>query len=106
MTTMTVPFVDLGRTIAPDRAAIDAAIARVLDSRRFILGPEVDAVAITPIAVHTLSFRPIAVSGSSVIELRMNVAWSSVMTTSRLSNRSLMRATAALMPLEIAPWFR
>jgi dTDP-3-amino-2,3,6-trideoxy-4-keto-D-glucose/dTDP-3-amino-3,4,6-trideoxy-alpha-D-glucose/dTDP-2,6-dideoxy-D-kanosamine transaminase len=38
-----VPFNDLGRATRAGRAAIDAAIARVLDSGRYVLGPEHDA---------------------------------------------------------------
>ncbi len=38
-----IPFVDFAAHVAPLRAEIDAAIARVLDSGRFILGPEVEA---------------------------------------------------------------
>src|ERR671922_2103421 len=40
---MPVPLFDTGATLAPLRAEIDAAVARVIDSGRFILGPEVDA---------------------------------------------------------------
>lgn len=40
---MRVPFVDLSRQILPLRREIDAAIARVVDSGRFILGPEGEA---------------------------------------------------------------
>lgn len=38
-----VPFFDMAAELAPLRAEIDAAIARVLDSGRFIGGPEVTA---------------------------------------------------------------
>ncbi|MCG3174565.1 MAG: dTDP-3-amino-3,4,6-trideoxy-alpha-D-glucose transaminase [Myxococcota bacterium] len=38
-----IPLLDLPRELDPDRAAIDAAIARVIQSGRFILGPEVEA---------------------------------------------------------------
>lgn len=41
---MKVPLVDLGAELRPLRADIDAAIARVLDSARFIGGPEVTAL--------------------------------------------------------------
>jgi dTDP-4-amino-4,6-dideoxygalactose transaminase len=41
---MKVPLVDLGAELRPLRADIDAAIARVLDSARFIGGPEVSAL--------------------------------------------------------------
>lgn len=34
-----------------------------------ILSPDLDALAITPIAAHSLSFRPVVVGGSSTIEL-------------------------------------
>lgn len=37
-----------------------------------IVSPDVDAFAITPIAAHSLAFRPIIVSGKSVIELTMH----------------------------------
>lgn len=40
---MEVPFVDLRLQIASIRREMDAAIARVLDSGRFILGPELEA---------------------------------------------------------------
>lgn len=40
---LTVPFNDLKPKVAAHRAAIDRAIARVLDRGYFILGPEVDA---------------------------------------------------------------
>ena len=36
-----------------------------------ILTPDVDGIAITPIAAHSLSFRPIVVGGSSTIELAL-----------------------------------
>ena len=38
-----VPLVDLGAQLATIRAEVDAALARVLNSNRFILGPEVEA---------------------------------------------------------------
>ena len=38
-----VPFVDLSRTQDPIRADIDAALAGVIDSAAFILGPDVEA---------------------------------------------------------------
>ncbi len=38
-----VPFLDLTRALAPLRAEIDAAIARVVSSGRFLNGPEVEA---------------------------------------------------------------
>src|SRR5919108_99177 len=37
---MPVPLFDTAATLAPLRAEIDAAIARVIDSGRFILGPQ------------------------------------------------------------------
>ena len=40
---MEVAFADLGRTVAAERADLDAAVARVLDSGRFVLGEEVAA---------------------------------------------------------------
>src|SRR4051812_24861733 len=41
---MRVPLLDLPKHHAPLRAEIDAAIARVIDSGRFILGPEVEGL--------------------------------------------------------------
>jgi dTDP-4-amino-4,6-dideoxygalactose transaminase len=41
---MRVPLLDLPRQLAPLRAEIDRAIARVIDSGHFILGPEVGAL--------------------------------------------------------------
>ena len=41
---ITVPLLDLGAQYAPIREEILAAVTRVCDSQRFILGPEVDAV--------------------------------------------------------------
>jgi len=41
---ITVPLLDLGAQYAPIREEILAAITRVCDSQRFILGPEVDAL--------------------------------------------------------------
>src|SRR5215212_2868294 len=40
---MTVPFLDLGAAVAETRTEVDAAIARVLASGWFILGPELEA---------------------------------------------------------------
>src|SRR3989304_625591 len=41
---MSVPLLDLQAQHGPLRAEILAAIARVCDSQRFIMGPEVDAL--------------------------------------------------------------
>jgi dTDP-4-amino-4,6-dideoxygalactose transaminase len=43
-TSITVPLLDLGAQYAPLREEILAAITRVCDSQRFILGPEVDGL--------------------------------------------------------------
>jgi dTDP-3-amino-3,4,6-trideoxy-alpha-D-glucose transaminase len=40
---MGVPLFDTVTPLAPLRGEIDAAIARVIDSGRYILGPEVEA---------------------------------------------------------------
>ena len=40
---MPVPLFDPSTPLAPLRGELDAAIARVLDSKHFILGPEVEA---------------------------------------------------------------
>ena len=41
---MSVPFLDLSRQHQPLRAAMEAAVGTVLESHRFILGPEVEAL--------------------------------------------------------------
>jgi dTDP-4-amino-4,6-dideoxygalactose transaminase len=41
MTDQTIPFIDLAAQQAPIRARIDAAIGRVLDHGRYIMGPEI-----------------------------------------------------------------
>jgi len=43
-TAITVPLLDLGAQYAPIRDELLAAITRVCDSQRFILGPEIDAL--------------------------------------------------------------
>ncbi len=40
MSDVSVPFLDLARAFGPIRAGVEAALARVLDSQRFILGEE------------------------------------------------------------------
>jgi NAD+ kinase len=37
-----------------------------------IVSPDVDAMAITPIAAHSLAFRPIVVAGNSTVEIALN----------------------------------
>src|SRR3954470_11692532 len=41
---MTVPLLDLQAQYAPIRAEVLAAITRICDSQRFIMGPEVEAL--------------------------------------------------------------
>ena len=41
---MAVPLLDLNAQYAPLRAEVLAAVTRVCDSQRFILGPEVEAL--------------------------------------------------------------
>ena len=41
---MSVPLLDLAAHHAPIRAELDAALAGVLDSQRYILGPEVETL--------------------------------------------------------------
>jgi dTDP-4-amino-4,6-dideoxygalactose transaminase len=51
---MRVPLLDVGAQLAPLRAEIDQAVARVIDSGHFILGPEVDSLERElSIALHT-----------------------------------------------------
>lgn len=56
-----------------------------------IVSPDVDAMAITPIAAHSLAFRPIVVAGKSVVEVTLN----SVNADARLE-----RLAASLPPAE------
>ena len=65
---------ETGPDIAGDGLIVSTPVgstAYTLSAGGPILAPDVDAFAITPIAVHTLSFRPIVVAGSSTIELLM-----------------------------------
>lgn len=61
---MKVPFFDMAAELAPIRADIDAAIARVLDSGVFIGGPEVTAFE-RELATYTRSDRAVAVSSGT-----------------------------------------
>jgi len=63
-----------GPTVAGDGMIVSTPVgstAYTLSAGGPILSPEVDALAITPIAAHTLSFRPIVVPGRSVVELEL-----------------------------------
>ncbi len=63
-----------GPTVAGDGMIVSTPVgstAYTLSAGGPILAPSVDALAITPIAAHSLSFRPIVVPGASVIELRV-----------------------------------
>jgi dTDP-4-amino-4,6-dideoxygalactose transaminase len=67
-----VPFVDFGAHLAPIRAEIDAALARVLDSGWFILGPEVEAFE-RELAAAVGAPQAIAVgNGTDAIELALS----------------------------------
>lgn len=61
---MTVPLLDLRAQYAPLRAEILAAVTRVCDSQRFILGPEVDALE-RELAGHLSVEHAIAVSSGT-----------------------------------------
>jgi dTDP-4-amino-4,6-dideoxygalactose transaminase len=66
-----VPFVDFAAHLAPIRAEVDAALARVLDSGLFILGPEVEAFE-RELAAAVGAPQAIAVgNGTDAIELAL-----------------------------------
>ena len=58
---MRVPFFDMRAEVARDRAAIDVAIARVLDSGTFVGGPEVEGFER---ALAAATVRPSSASGT------------------------------------------
>ncbi|TVQ62532.1 MAG: NAD(+)/NADH kinase [Phycisphaerales bacterium] len=63
-----------GPTVAGDGMIVSTPVgstAYTLSAGGPILSPSVYAMAITPIAAHSLSFRPIVVPGESVVELRV-----------------------------------
>ncbi|SRR5579871_612964 len=64
-----VPFLDLSRKAARHREEIDAAIARVLDRGRFILGPEVEAFETEVAAAFGARFAVGVANGTEAIEL-------------------------------------
>jgi dTDP-4-amino-4,6-dideoxygalactose transaminase len=66
---LVVPFLDLSRKAARYRAELDAAIARVLDSGRFILGPEVEAFETEIAAAFGARFAVGVANGTQAIEL-------------------------------------
>jgi dTDP-3-amino-3,4,6-trideoxy-alpha-D-glucose transaminase len=68
---MTVPFLDLARRVASLRPELDAAIARVLDSGRFVLGAEVEAFE-EELAAYCGAGHAVGVaSGTGAIELAL-----------------------------------
>ena len=69
-----VPFLDLASQHAPLRPAIDAAIARVLDSGQYILGPEVEAFEREFAAYSGAPFGVAVNSGTSALHLALLAA--------------------------------
>jgi aminotransferase EvaB len=66
-----VPFNDLSRGLGPQRAALDGAITRVLDSGWFVLGPETDAFE-TEFATYCGARGAVGVgSGTDALELAL-----------------------------------
>jgi dTDP-3-amino-3,4,6-trideoxy-alpha-D-glucose transaminase len=69
-----IPFLDLGRQTASLRAELDAAIARVLDSGRFILGEEVESFE-RELAAHAGAKFAVGVgNGTQALEIALRVA--------------------------------
>jgi dTDP-4-amino-4,6-dideoxygalactose transaminase len=66
-----IPFVDLAAHLAPLRSEIDAAIARVLDSGRFVLGPEVEAFERELAAATGASDAVAVANGTDALELAL-----------------------------------
>jgi dTDP-3-amino-3,4,6-trideoxy-alpha-D-glucose transaminase len=64
-----IPFLDLSRKAARYRAELDAAIARVLDRGRFILGPEVEAFETEVAAAFGARFAVGVANGTEALEL-------------------------------------
>ncbi len=69
--TFAIPFVDLHPQVASLRPAIDAAIARVLDSGWFILGPEVAAFEKELAAALGASHAVAVANGTDAIQLAL-----------------------------------
>jgi len=68
---MAVPFVDFRPHVAALRAEIDAAIARVLDSGWFILGPEVEAFENELAAAFGARHAVAVANGTDAIQLSL-----------------------------------
>jgi dTDP-4-amino-4,6-dideoxygalactose transaminase len=66
-----VPLLDLQQQYAPLRAAILAAVTRVCDSQRFILGPEVDALEQELAALIGVEHAVAVSSGTDALLLAM-----------------------------------
>jgi NAD+ kinase len=64
----------LGPSVSGDGLIVSTPIGSTaynLSAGGPIVSPDADAFAITPLAPHSLSFRPVVVAGTSVIELTM-----------------------------------
>jgi dTDP-4-amino-4,6-dideoxygalactose transaminase len=66
---VTIPFLDLSRKAARYRAELDAAIARVLDRGRFILGAELEAFETEAAAAFGARFAVGVGNGTEALEL-------------------------------------
>ena len=63
-----------GPTVSGDGMIVSSPIgstAYTLSAGGPILAPDADAMAVTPIAPHTLAFRPFVVSGASTVEIEL-----------------------------------
>jgi dTDP-4-amino-4,6-dideoxygalactose transaminase len=70
-TAITVPLLDLGAQYAPIRDELLAAITRVCDSQRFILGPEVEALEQELAAYIGVGFAVTVSSGTDALLLAL-----------------------------------
>lgn len=69
-----IPMVDLAAELAPLRAEIDEAIARVLDGQRFVGGPEVEAFERAIAGLCQSEFAVSCNSGSDALLLALEAA--------------------------------
>ncbi len=88
---LAVPFLDLSRKAARYRAELDAAIARVLDRGRFILGPELEAFETELAAAFGAQFAVGVGNGTEALELVLRA-------------RGIARGSEVILPAITSPF--
>ncbi|KAA8497549.1 UDP-2-acetamido-2-deoxy-3-oxo-D-glucuronate aminotransferase [Porphyridium purpureum] len=68
---MNLPIFQVDRHVSANRAAIDAALARVLDSAHFILGPEVEQLEAELAAYVRVPFCVAVANGTDALQLAL-----------------------------------